>query len=241
MTDPTTAMATEVAKEIAKQLPIKEAFGAPARQSGQILEDIVKTIQLALAPFQLAGALQDRLRSFIDRSVRAVPEQRRISPPPQVLGPIIEGIRYEPEGTTIDQMFSELLSTSMDQARINDVHPAFAGLVKALSADEARILQSLTHKPIEQVTTSKLDRARNLFEPPIFETLDLPDGLEFPSNGRVYLEHLRQLGLIEISVTRSPEPIMNSGVQVGVRNFGEHQLSLWGRQFTNACSGESAD
>ena len=31
---------------------------------------------------------------------------------------------------------------------------------------------------------------------------------------------------------------MASGVQVGVRNFGEHQLSLWGQQFIGACLGD---
>jgi hypothetical protein len=174
MADPTTEVATEFAKELAKQLPVKEAFAAPARQTGQILEDIVKTIQLALVPFQLAGALQDRLRSFIDRSVRAVPEERRISPPPQILGPIIEGIRYEPEGTPVDEMFSQLLSTSMDQERLKDGHPAFASLVRAISADEARILRALANKPITQVTTHKLDRAKNLFEPAEFEVLEVP-------------------------------------------------------------------
>jgi hypothetical protein len=117
------------------------------------------------------------------------------------------------------------------------VHVVF-GLVRALSADEARILQSLAHKPIRQVTTSKLDRMRNLFEPSVFEAFDVPDGLAFPSNSRIYLEHLHQLGLIEVSVTRSPESIMASGVQVGVRNFGEHQLSLWGQQFIRACLGD---
>jgi hypothetical protein len=52
----------------------------PARQVGQVLTDIVKTIQLALAPFQFLGASQDRLRAFIDRSVRRVPN--RVSPAP---------------------------------------------------------------------------------------------------------------------------------------------------------------
>jgi hypothetical protein len=112
MTDPGTDLTTEFAKELAKQFPIKEAFSAPAEQTGQILQDIVKTIQLALVPFQVAGALQDRLRGFIDRSVRAVPEKNRVSPPPQLLGPIIESIRYEPEGTALDEMFSKLLSAA---------------------------------------------------------------------------------------------------------------------------------
>ena len=102
----------EFAKELAKQLPVKAVYGdllaRPARQAGQMLTDIIKTIELALAPLQFAGAYQDRLRAFIDKSIRRVPEQKRVSPAPQILGPIIEGIRYEPEDTPIDEMFSQL-------------------------------------------------------------------------------------------------------------------------------------
>ena len=91
--------ATEFAKELAKQLPVKAIYedaASPAvKQTGQIVTDIVKVIQLALAPLQFLAAYQDRLRNFIDKSVRRVPEQKRVSPAPQILGPIIEGIRYE--------------------------------------------------------------------------------------------------------------------------------------------------
>jgi hypothetical protein len=48
----------------------KEALGAPARQSSQILEDIVKTIQLALVPFQI-GRRASRSVALIYRPLRA--------------------------------------------------------------------------------------------------------------------------------------------------------------------------
>jgi hypothetical protein len=239
--EPGTEITTEFAKELAKQLPVKEALTASARQTGQLLEDIVKTIQLALAPLQFTGALPDRLRNFIDRSVRAVPEERRVSPPPQILGPVIEAIRYEPPDSELDQMFSELLSASMDETRLKDAHPAFPSMVRSLSSDEARLLKSiLTSGPVRVVTRSKLNRDKNLFEPAIFEALQVPASLAYPGNCRIYLEHLKQLGLIDFSATRAPEPIMEedktAGVtnQVGVRNHGEHVLSEWGRQFMRA-------
>jgi hypothetical protein len=232
--DPTKELVSQFAKELASQLPVKEALTPPARQTGQILEDIVKTIQLALVPFQLAGALQDRLRAFIDSSVRRVPEPQRVSPAPQILGPVIEAIRYEPSGTELDEMFSELLSSSMDQSRLKDAHPAFPSIIRALSSDEAKLLKSLAKGPIGQISSSKLDRTKNLFEPMVIEALQVPADLEYPGNARIYLEHLRQLGLVEISVTRAPEPLMEEGIQVAVRNFGAHQLSLWGIQFMRA-------
>ena len=129
MTDPGTDLTVQFAKELAKQIPVRDALGAPARQTGQILEDIVKTIQLALVPVGLPARC-NRLRGFIDRSVRAVAEENRVSPAPQILGPIIEGIRYEPADTPIDEMFSRLLSCSMDSTQLNDAHPAFPLIIK---------------------------------------------------------------------------------------------------------------
>jgi hypothetical protein len=236
-----TDIATEIAKEVVKQLPVKQVYeegASPAvREAGQFLGDLVKTLRLVLMPFQVAAAYQDRIKTVIDRSIRAVPEKNRIAPAPQILGPVLEGVRYEPIDTPIDEMFSRLLSSSMDATRQGDAHPSFPGIIKNLSADEARLLQSIAEQPFKQISSAKLDRVRNLFEPATIEVLAIPeDDLTFPANGTIYLEHLHQLGLIEMSVTRSPEPIMEDGVQVGVRNFGEHQLSRWGRQFIRACT-----
>src|SRR5581483_10409542 len=134
---------TEFAKELAKQLPVKsiydDALAPAAKQAGQLAADIVKVIQLALAPFQVLAAYQDRLRNFLDKAVRRIPDSNRVSPAPQILGPIIEGIRYEPEGTPVDEMFSQLLSRSMDKERMDEAHPAYPILIRQLSSDEAKI------------------------------------------------------------------------------------------------------
>lgn len=236
---PAEDMATEIAKEIAKQLPVKQAYddvAAPAAvQTGQFLQDLAKTLRLVLVPIQLAGAYQDRVRAFIDRSIRAVPEDQRIAPPPQILGPVLEGVRYEVEDSSIDQMFSSLLASSMDRDRRAHAHPAFPGIIKNLSADEAKILAALAAQPAKVVTTSRLDRARNLFDPSVTEELAKPDGLDFPENALMYYQHLQQMGLVDASATRSPETLMQGGVQIGIRNFGEYLLSNWGRQFIRAC------
>ena len=114
----------ESAKELAKQLPIKQLYGdvvyPAAKQVGTFGEDTLKVLLLALAPVQYLAALQDRYRRFLDVSIRRDPEQQRIAPAPQILGPVLEGIRYEPEDTPIDDMFSQLLSRSMDSKRVNE-------------------------------------------------------------------------------------------------------------------------
>jgi hypothetical protein len=78
------------AKELARQLPVKAIYddaAAPAtKQTGQFFEDVTKAVQLALAPVQYLAAWPDRFRNFLNKSVRQVPEERRISPAPQIMG-----------------------------------------------------------------------------------------------------------------------------------------------------------
>lgn len=145
----------EFARELAKQLPVKtiyEELGSPAaKQAGQFAGDLLKALQLALAPVQYIAALQDRYRRFLDTSIRRIPDERRVAPAPQILGPVLEGIRYEPEDTPIDEMFSHLLSCSMDSEHANEAHPAYPFLIRQLSSDEAKILNRLQSHEYEMV------------------------------------------------------------------------------------------
>jgi hypothetical protein len=233
----------EFAKEIAKQLPLKvaylDAIKPAAKQSGQLLADIVKTLQLALAPLQVLGAYQDRFRKFIDQSVRRVPPDKRISPAPQILGPVIEGVRYEEEGTPIDEMFSQLLSRAMDSDRVDEAHPAFPFIIKQLSADEAKVLYLLHVKTYSHVRVSNLDREEGMFTHSHIETDDLPRvDLRFPQNLPFYMEHLNNLGLAGIYQVGKQEPIFseNPRAQTGVRIRSEYRLTDVGRRLVHACS-----
>jgi hypothetical protein len=218
--DPTAAFA----EELAKQLPVKaiyeDAAKPAATQVGQIAQDLVKTIQLALAPLQFLGAFQDRLRAFIDRSVRAVPEEKRVSPAPQILGPIVEAIRYEPEGTPIDQMFSALLSSSMNSDRVADAHPALPLIIKQLSVDEALILQRIATSDVYYELVFKFELSGALSIQSLEQSALPLDGLLFPKNEQMYRDHLDRLGLIRYDMLKPMEPIREHGPQIGGRQTG---------------------
>ena len=183
MTDP----AEKAIEEIIKRLPVKQVYddglSGATKQVGHSLTDVAKSIRLALFPFQFLAAIQDRVEKFIDRAIRRVPEEQRISPAPQVIGPVLEGIRYEPEGTPIDEMFSQLLSRAMDSKRVNEAHPAYPVLIRQLSEDEAKILNSLDHQQFDYVFTRDYNVSTALFSGMKVEVDDLPKGgLTFPEN-----------------------------------------------------------
>jgi hypothetical protein len=204
----------------------------------------VKTIQLALAPIQFLSAYQDRLRGFIDSAVRRVPEKRRVSPAPQILGPVIEGIRYEPEGTPIDEMFSELLSRSVDRERAHEAHPAYPIIIKQISADEARILYCLNGDAFDYVWTRDFDHQQHLFTgSPKIEIDDLPrTNLIYPDNVPFYVEHLSQLGLAGIFPQGNQEALYGNEprAQVGIRARSQYKLTELGQRFVRACTADKA-
>jgi len=245
-------MAEDFIDRIAEKLPIKQiyndAIGPAAKEAGAIGEDLIKTLRLALVPFQFTAAFQDRVAHFIDKSVRAVPEDRRVAPPPQIIGPVLEGIRYEPEDTPIDEMFSALLSNSMDQARFDTAHPSFPILIRQLSRDEAVILKELASRNFS--TVEKLDKnleRRSDDEPywvnrVIEKQLDFPfDKLLIPHKFDFYSNHMFNLGLACYSKTRGQEVIRDaSGKQIGTRKFQDFHLMPLGRALVEACTRDAA-
>lgn len=233
---------TEGVKELVKQLPVKavydDALAPAAREAGAALKDIVKALQLAVgAPIQYMAAWQDRYKAFLDRSVRRIPEENRIQPPPQILGPVLEGIRYEPEDTPIDEMFSELISRSMDRERADEAHPSYPYLIKQRSADEARILVLLSQNQYDWIDTAQLKPTCDGFHSHKVEVDELPrDTLDFPDRVNFYCDHLHNLGLAGRYKSRNTEIIRDpSGKQTGVRDFSKYRLTSLGEAFVRAC------
>jgi hypothetical protein len=235
----------KIIEEVVKQLPVKQIYDDGAsgatKQVGHTLSDVAKAVRLSLFPIQVLAALQDRAERFIDRSIRRVPNERRISPAPQVVGPVLEGIRYETEGTPIDEMFSQLLSRAVDSERVNEAHPAYPILIKQLSTDEAKILSMLHTATYDYVHTRSYDAATALFTGlPTIEVDALPKtNLSFPKNVPFYFEHLYQLGLAGIFQVGNQEPLYDGPPQtkqIGIRVRSKYRLTELGSRFVKACT-----
>lgn len=249
----TSDLAKTLAAEVARQIPLKDAYDdavkPAARQVGNLAEDLAKTILLVLAPLQVAAAYQDRFRDFLDKSIRRVPEQDRLPPPPQILGPVLEGIRYEPEDSPITEMFSQLLSASMNEKQVQNAHPAFTHIVKQLSADEANLLNAMWQlwkgegRSFRQQFTQEYDAKRNRFDGMKMEIDELPrSGLMFPEALEFYGQHLYALGITAFFDGADQKPLFHMDrltgerVQTGIRVFKELRFTDVGLRFMAAVS-----
>lgn len=238
MADPGTDLTTEFAKEIAKQLPVRAAYEdavqPAARQTGELAEDLLKAVRLALFPIQLLAAVQDRFRKFVKSAVDRVPTEKRISPSPEIVGPILEGVRYERAGGSIEQMFSELLSSSMHSDRVSDAHPALPLIIKQLSPDEAAILRAIASAPKHFEIIVRFDLQSGLAMSKLEKSEVPTNDLIFSQNEAMYRDHLERLGLIRYDTLKPMQAIVANGQQTGGRNFLVLKLTEFGAALMRA-------
>jgi hypothetical protein len=138
-------IATEVAKIVAKEV-YGDVFAPAAREFGTALGDLAHTMRVAGLEF--GSISRERVIRIFERAVSQVSLARRLLPPPQILGPVLEGLRYEPAGTPISEIWEALLARSMDSERLGEAHPAFSEIIRRLSPDEVRLLTYLRDSPI---------------------------------------------------------------------------------------------
>ena len=235
-------MDSKIVETVAKLLPAAEIYNDGAkpavRQLGKLTEDLMKVLRLVLFPVQVAAVFQDKVEALLSESVRRIPRERLISPPPQILGPVLEAIRYEPLDSSVGKMFADLLSSSMDVESVTKAHPAYPLIIRQLSSDEALILKMLSEREYEYVARSFLTSERR-FQLEAIEIDELPRmGLTSPDRVGSCISHLTQLGLAGIYEYKNQEPILASdtGEQTGTRVFSRYRLTSFGSDFMSACT-----
>lgn len=249
MTDPNKIVASGVAVAQAAATVLPRTVG----QVDNFGADVSKTVRLLLFPFQIGGALQDRLERYVDRAIRQVPVERRVEPVESVAYPIVEKLRFQPEHDCLTNLYVELLSRTMDRQRVGEAHPAFFTVITQLAPDELLVLNDFASRdetlimsptgqkvyPDPQRRKARLDKSqlageiRRQVEAEIFAYESLTQPELFP----VYQEHLQHLGLIEYRNERARhypqlELITRDDEELSVFSM---KLTQFGRLFLKAC------
>lgn len=232
---------TKVAEHLIKQLPAEKVYAdavqGAAQETGKTLTDLIKCARLLLAPIQLGAAYQDRFARFVKRIAEKVPEERQVEVHPAISGPVLEALRYMPEGDLLTEYMLNLLAAAMDGDRVQDVHPAFSGIAPQLCPDEAMILYHLKQKAYALHQFSKYFPATRTFGPRETERNEFPtDALAQPSLFFLYMDHLHHLGLAGVWQHGNQTPTNDkSGAQTGTRIESRITLTQFGEMFCRAC------
>jgi len=82
----------------------------------------------------------EAFKSEVESKIDAIPEEKRIEPNMQTVGPALENSKYCVESEEIRTAFANLISRSMNQDYSQYVHPSFADILKQMSPLDAQNL-----------------------------------------------------------------------------------------------------
>lgn len=89
-----------------------------------------------------AYALQE-FEKELKEKISKIPEDNLIEPDMQVVAPALEASKYCIEKEELRHMFVNLISSSFNSDMNDFVHPIFSDILKQLSSEEAKLLQTI--------------------------------------------------------------------------------------------------
>ena len=118
-----------------------------AKTTGEILNFIPRSIKVLLQGLEkwiINGEESIRLTSkAIEQKIEAIPKDRLIEPEAYIVVPAIQQLGYSYSSEELRELYANLIVSSMDTEKKEQVHPAFVDILKKLTPDEAKIIQYL--------------------------------------------------------------------------------------------------
>ncbi len=197
---------SEVAKEVA--LPFyNDAVSPAAKEFGKGLTSIAGMVNAGIY-------LAEDCVTTLTTVLRLAGEQLCLLPPnricldrPRVSASVMEEARCAINEPEIQQMFANLLASSMDTERAQYAHPAYVGTIKQLDSDEARILKYMQSHNGKAPTIKLIKSSGSILGgnrsgmkiTEVYENVNLvcqDSGCLYPDNENTYFENLKRLGII---------------------------------------------
>lgn len=130
---------------------VKNITDKPTQNMGSTLADIWYLVfgGISQAAEKRKLKYSYALREFeneLKNNLDNIPEDKRIEPDIQIIAPALEAAKYCVEKEELRELFSNLISSSMNEELSKNVHPIFAKIIMQLSITDAKLLKSFfTH------------------------------------------------------------------------------------------------
>jgi hypothetical protein len=248
-------------KGIVEAVPVYEDMLQPAsKELGKGLLTLSKTVNIALSP--LSGFVwgYEKIAQYLGNKMieklKNVPEENIITPDPTIAVPAIEALRYTAHKDELREMFSNLISTSMNKDTATLSHPSFVETIKQINSDEAKIIALMnTNDSYPVVKVKAINKENDYFSVMLsnFSLLPYIAQCASPELGPSYLENIVRLGLGELDYTTyvsTPNVYVSINDHPLIKNYeaytksvdkrfelqqGRFSRTSYGRKFYEAC------
>lgn len=179
---------------------LKEPLTSSSKAISTVLDFFHNTVMYPMQKYNLyaEGKLQ-KFAKKIENEVKGIPDENLVYPRVNILGPTIEGLKYNLDEDYIRDYFTNILVADMDDRLQNKVLPSYIEIVKQLSRDDAEMLQFFKEKDINDEPIIKI---KYIYDNGGFHYVSNNIGLLY--NGEdiilkaVILDNLSRLRLIEL-------------------------------------------
>lgn len=120
---------------------ISNILDKPSQTIGNSIDGVLKYVFTPLLKGQIKKDCEFELyKEKIHSDISVIPAENLVAPALNIVGPAIEASKFYIDDGEIRNMFSKLISSSMDD-RINEfTHPSFIEIIKQLSPLDAQII-----------------------------------------------------------------------------------------------------
>lgn len=151
----------------------------------------------------------DQFTADMADKTEGIPEEALRTPLPSIAVPAMQGLSYSLEEPDLKDMYLNLLTTASDERRSLSAHPAFADIIKQLSANETAILNGiLSASAVAMVRLREInDLETRSFTVRLTHFVNaVDDGSRHPVELPMlpmWIENWARLGLVEINYRES--------------------------------------
>lgn len=137
----------EAGVEIGKKV-YEDGLQPAVKQAGGILSTFTGFFNnVVLFPLKKLNIVFEQKALAFEREVQAkynnIPEENRVEPPINIIGPALESLKYNIDQDNIREMFVNLLTNSMDNRVSKFVHPKYVKIIEDMSNNDAILFKHL--------------------------------------------------------------------------------------------------
>lgn len=136
----------EIKADITK--PLENALNEPLNSSSTVIATVLdffhNTVLYPMQKYNLYA--KNKLNNYakeLENRAKQIPEENLVHPRVNILGPAIDGLKYNLDEEYIKEMFTNILVSDMNNKKQNKVLPAYIEIIKQLSKDDATFLKTL--------------------------------------------------------------------------------------------------
>ena len=224
----------EVKADITK--PIETALTEPLNSSSNIITTVLdffhNTVLYPLQKYNLYT--KNKLYNYakeLENRVKQIPEENLIHPRVNILGPAIDGLKYNLDEEYIKEMFTNILVSDMNNKKQSKILPAYIEIIKQISQEDALFLKNFANLKINSYALDiiKYDVVHNN-SIPLGKELALSEN-EIIKLNDIVIDNLERLNILKIYddryITNSPlYDLCFKKVKHKYTNFNSLQISL---------------